>query len=164
MVGIVVRFVCRDEASAEAFDGLVAETVAEIEKREAGTLVYVAHRVEGEPLARVFYELYADRAAFAVHEEQGHTRRFLAEREQYLASVDVTWVQAQGGKVGGVGAGSGERSGLRTVLLTLAPLCGVLLVAFGLGRERVEAAVVGGVGVLVVLGCAWLVLKGPRRG
>lgn len=98
MFGLVVRFTCKDEESAEAFDRLVAETLEEIKRHEAGTLVYVSHWVEAEPLVRVFYELYADRAAFDAHEEQPHTRRFLEARGEYLASVEVTWVTAQAGK------------------------------------------------------------------
>jgi quinol monooxygenase YgiN len=39
---------------------------------------------------RVFYELYRDRDAFEEHESQPHVRRFLAEREQYLDSFDVS--------------------------------------------------------------------------
>ncbi|MGC4833468.1 putative quinol monooxygenase [Micromonospora vinacea] len=43
----------------------------------------------------MFYELYADRAAFDFHEEQPHIKRLLAEREQYLSGVDVTFMQAE---------------------------------------------------------------------
>ncbi|MEO3787171.1 antibiotic biosynthesis monooxygenase [Actinocorallia sp. B10E7] len=98
MFGLVVRFTCKDQQSAEAFDRLVAETIEGIKEREPGTLVYVSHLVEGEPLRRVFYELYADRAAFDAHEEQEHTKRFLAQRGELLASVEVEWVTAQVGK------------------------------------------------------------------
>jgi quinol monooxygenase YgiN len=45
--------------------------------------------VESDPDARLFYELYRDRAAFDGHEAQPHTRRFLAERGEYLIRVDV---------------------------------------------------------------------------
>ena len=41
--------------------------------------------VDAEPLQRVFYELYRDRAAFEAHEEQD-TRAFLDGVTQYLAS------------------------------------------------------------------------------
>lgn len=89
MFGLAVRFTCRDAESAAGFDRLVAETVPEIRSHEPGTIVYAVHTVEGEPLQRVFYELYRDRDAFDAHEEQPHTRRFLAEREQYLAGREV---------------------------------------------------------------------------
>lgn len=89
MFGLSVRFTCRDADSAAGFDRLVAETVPEIQAHEPGTLVYAVHTVEGKPLERIFYELYRDRAAFDAHEGHPHTRRFLAEREKFLASREV---------------------------------------------------------------------------
>ncbi|MEV0402209.1 antibiotic biosynthesis monooxygenase [Actinoallomurus sp. NPDC050550] len=98
MFGLVVRFTCKDQASAEAFDRLVAATVDKIRNNEPGTLVYAVNRVEGEPLQRVFYELYRDRAAFEAHEVHEHTKKFLAEREQYLSATEVDWLTLQTGK------------------------------------------------------------------
>ena len=98
MFGLSVRFTCRDAESAAGFDRLVAETVPEIRQHEPGTLVYAVHTVDGKPLERIFYELYRDRAAFDAHEEQPHTRRFLAGREQFLASVEVDFLTLQTGK------------------------------------------------------------------
>ncbi|GAB4075975.1 hypothetical protein GCM10028781_07380 [Nostocoides australiense] len=40
----------------------------------------------------MFYELYADRAAFDAHEQTEHTRAFLAERERFVASVEVAFL------------------------------------------------------------------------
>ena len=102
MFGLCVRFTCKDLASAEAYDRLVAETVEGIRAAEPGTLVYAAHLVEGQPLQRIFYELYEDRAAFEAHEAAPHTRRYLAERDQYLARTEVDWLTLQTGKgIGG---------------------------------------------------------------
>ncbi len=98
MFGLCVRFTCRDEASAEAYDRLVAETIKGIRAGEPGTVVYTAHTVAGQPLQRIFYELYRDRAAFEAHEAAPHTRRYLAERERYLASTEVDWLTLQAGK------------------------------------------------------------------
>ena len=53
MFGLCVRCTCRDQASAEACDRLVAETVAGIKASEPGTLVYASHLVEGQPLQRI---------------------------------------------------------------------------------------------------------------
>jgi len=94
MFGLVVRFDCRDAQSAEGFDTLTAETVTEIVALEPGTLVYSTHAVEGEPTARVFYEVYRDRAAFDAHNSQPHIRRFLDAREQYLTSHRVEFLTA----------------------------------------------------------------------
>ncbi|MBD0737872.1 putative quinol monooxygenase [Streptomyces sp. CBMA29] len=95
--GLVVRFTARDAESAVAFDGLMAETLEGI-KGEPGTLVYVNHSVPDEPNVRVFYELYADRAAFDRHEEQPHVKRFLADRGRYLHSTEVTFLEEVAGK------------------------------------------------------------------
>jgi quinol monooxygenase YgiN len=98
MFGLAVRFTCKDEASAEAFDALVTKTVPQIRQHEPGTLIYAAHAVEGKPLQRIFYELYRDGDAFEAHESQPHTRQFLAERQRYLAGVDVDFLTLQAGK------------------------------------------------------------------
>jgi quinol monooxygenase YgiN len=98
MFGLSVRFTCKDQASAEAYDRLVAETMEGIRAHEPGTLVYAAHTVEGEPLQRIFYELYRDKAAFEAHEAAAHTRRYLAKRERYLAATEVDWLTLQTSK------------------------------------------------------------------
>lgn len=86
--GLVVNFTLR-EGHAEAFDELMRKTVADINRHEPGTLTYVVHTVEGEPLRRIFYELYANQAAFEDHERQPHTIRFLEQREQHVAETIV---------------------------------------------------------------------------
>ena len=96
--GLCVRFTCKDEAAAEGYDQLVAETIEAIKANEPGTLVYASHTVEGQPLQRIFYELYRDRAAFEAHEASPHTRRYLEARDQYLASTEVDWLTLQTGK------------------------------------------------------------------
>ena len=98
MFGLSVRFTCKDEASAQAYDKLVAETVEGIRAGEPGTLVYAVHTVKDQPLQRIFYELYRDEESFHAHEAAPHTRRFLAEREQYLASTEVDWLTLRTGK------------------------------------------------------------------
>ena len=85
MFGLVVRFDLVPGAGL-AFDALVQETLEEIHLREPRTLIYACHDVEGAPYSRLCYELYEDRAAFDEHEAGNHVRRFLAEREQYLAA------------------------------------------------------------------------------
>lgn len=98
MFALVVRFDLRDEDAARGFDDLVAETGALIREREPATLIYAVHGVKEAPLSRVFYELYESRAAFDLHEQQEHTRRFLAERERYLAGLRVEFLEAPTGK------------------------------------------------------------------
>ncbi|MGW4808735.1 putative quinol monooxygenase [Kitasatospora sp. NPDC004272] len=93
---LTVRFTLRDATAARQFDDLVAQTAAGI-RAEPGTLVYAVHVPVDEPLVRVFYELYADRAAFQAHEDQAHTKHFLAAREQFLAGVEVTFLDELAG-------------------------------------------------------------------
>ncbi|WIV59559.1 putative quinol monooxygenase [Amycolatopsis nalaikhensis] len=92
MYALVVRFDLKDDASAAGFDQLVKETGEGIARDEPGTLVYATHRVDGSPLARVFYEVYRDREAFEEHERQPHTLRFLAERDQFIAATRVEFL------------------------------------------------------------------------
>lgn len=94
---LVVRFTVKP-GSEEAFDELVSTTAQGIRAHEPGTLVYACHRVEGAPQQRIFYELYADRAAFEAHEAQPHTRHFLAAREAFLEATVVDFLSLKGGK------------------------------------------------------------------
>lgn len=81
----------------EAFDALVARTLEGIRASEPGTLIYVSHAVAGEPPRRIFYELYADRAAFEAHEQQPHVQRFLAGRLDHVESFDVDFLDPVAG-------------------------------------------------------------------
>jgi quinol monooxygenase YgiN len=92
-----VRFTTRDADAAQRFDALVARTLEGI-RDEPGTLVYVVHTPQDEPLVRVFYELYADYDAFQAHEAQEYTKQMLAEREQYLTSTEVEFMTELTGK------------------------------------------------------------------
>ena len=84
MFALVVRFDLAPGAGP-AFDALVDETLALIRVREPRTVIYACHQVDSAPESRIFYELYEDRAAFDEHEAGEHVKRFLGEREQYLA-------------------------------------------------------------------------------
>ncbi|MFD7813352.1 putative quinol monooxygenase [Streptomyces sp. NPDC059785] len=89
MFGLMVRFTCKDETAAAAFDDLVSRTGEQIRAHEPRTVVYAVHRVGGRPLERVFYELYRDEDAFNEHESKDYVRAFLSEREQYLSATEV---------------------------------------------------------------------------
>jgi quinol monooxygenase YgiN len=98
LFALVVRFDCRDAAAAARFDELTAEAVRLIGEREPGTLVYATAAVEGEPLARVFYEVYRDRDAFRAHEEAEHVRQFHARKDPLLAGTRVEFLTPGPGK------------------------------------------------------------------
>jgi quinol monooxygenase YgiN len=82
--GLVVRFNLK-AGTGEPFDALTRDVVAVIKEAEPGTLVYACHAVEGDDDARIFYELYRDRAAFDDHERAEHVNRFHEKKAQYLA-------------------------------------------------------------------------------
>jgi quinol monooxygenase YgiN len=84
MYALVVRFDVRDEEAARQFDALTAQAVDEISTKEPGTLVYATHVIDGEPLARVFYEVYRDRDAFHAHEDAQHVKDFHAAKNPLL--------------------------------------------------------------------------------
>jgi quinol monooxygenase YgiN len=84
MFALAVRFDLLPGTGRE-FDRLVNETLAGIRANEPGTLLYLCHEVTDTPDSRVFYELYRDAGAFEEHERQPHVRRFLTEREKFLA-------------------------------------------------------------------------------
>ncbi|WP_194829611.1 putative quinol monooxygenase [Nocardia sp. XZ_19_231] len=92
MFALVVRFGLHDQAAADAFDKVVAELVTKIATNERGTLVYATHHVDGDPLARIFYEVYESRTALDVHEAQPWTREFLDNRHLYVKDTRVEFL------------------------------------------------------------------------
>ncbi|WP_404830864.1 putative quinol monooxygenase [Streptomyces albidocamelliae] len=52
-------------------------------EHEPGTLVYACSEVEGAPNQRLFFELYADRAAYEAHGRQPHVQHFLCESKKH---------------------------------------------------------------------------------
>ena len=93
MFALVVRFNIRDEESAKKFDELTAEAVKKITANEPGTLVYATATVEGEPLARVFYEVYADKEnAFQAHEVAPYVVDFHARKNPLLVDHRVEFL------------------------------------------------------------------------
>ena len=87
---LIVRFDLPDASAAARFDELTAAAVPLIRSaREPGTLTYQPYTVEGEPLARIFYEVYRDRAAHADHEAQPHTVEFLAAVRAIVTAIRV---------------------------------------------------------------------------
>jgi len=94
---LVVRFDLLDEPSAQRFDAMVDELLPSIAAHEPGTLVYTVHTVDDEPLSRLFYECYVDRAALDEHERQPHTAHFLHEKDALLRGARVEYLTPTGG-------------------------------------------------------------------
>jgi quinol monooxygenase YgiN len=86
---IAVRFDLRDAEAAEAFDRLVETAVPGILSEEPGTLVYTPHAVLGEPLARLFYEVYRDEDAHRAHEARPATADFLRSVRALVSEIRV---------------------------------------------------------------------------
>lgn len=92
MFALVVRFDLPDAATAEAFDAALERVLPGIAD-EPGTLTYLTHRVEGDPLARVFYEVYRDRAALDEHETRPATAEFLATIRALVVDTRVEFLE-----------------------------------------------------------------------
>ena len=104
MFAIAVRFDLPDPDAAEAFDALVREVLPGI-RAEPGTLLYATHTVEGEPLARVFYEVYRDRQAHAAHEARPGTARFLEQLGDLVSGVRAELLEPADDALDPLGAG-----------------------------------------------------------
>jgi quinol monooxygenase YgiN len=74
MVSFTVRMRFDSQDREQVSDLLRA--LAEESRRESGCVVYVPHRVEGEPDTVLIYEQYADRAALDAHRASSHYRRY----------------------------------------------------------------------------------------
>lgn len=89
--GLVARFTIKPGCES-TFDELAAAVLDQVRASEPDTLVYACHSVDGDAQGRVFYEVYADEAAFRHHEAQEHTRRFLDARGPLLERTDVAFL------------------------------------------------------------------------
>ncbi|MGH3151314.1 MAG: putative quinol monooxygenase, partial [Streptosporangiaceae bacterium] len=81
------------------FDRLAEQAAEEVRTGEPGTLVHVIHLVPNAPLQRIFYEIYADRAAFDSHENQPYMQRFVAERRACVLATNVIELRLKYAKV-----------------------------------------------------------------
>ena len=96
--GRILIFTLLEERTAD-FDRLAEQAAEEVRISEPGTLVYVIHLVPNAPLQRIFYEIYADRAAFDSHENQPYMQRFVAERRACVLATNVIELRLKWAKV-----------------------------------------------------------------
>lgn len=99
MLAVLVRFELKDEAAARRFDALAEQIVTAVQEFEPETLIYAVHEVDGAPLSRIFYELYASREAHRQHESAEYFTRAVAELGQYVEDTRVEFLDAPSGKV-----------------------------------------------------------------
>ena len=67
---------------ADALEALLIEQAAVIRKTEPGCVLYRVHRATSDPEAFLFYEIYADDAAFDAHRASPHLAQYRKRREQ----------------------------------------------------------------------------------
>jgi quinol monooxygenase YgiN len=88
LYGQIAIYTLLDE-TADEFERLASEVVAQVKVREPDTLVYVVHGVPAAPMQRILYAVYRDEAAFDRHERQPYIRQFEEEREPYVLATNV---------------------------------------------------------------------------
>jgi quinol monooxygenase YgiN len=87
-----------DDKAAE-FDALAEEAAEGVRTSEPDTLVYVIHVVPKAPLQRIMYEIYRDRGAFEVHENQPHIQRFNEARKACVLATNIIDLRLKYAKV-----------------------------------------------------------------
>ncbi|WP_341770667.1 putative quinol monooxygenase, partial [Actinomadura rubrisoli] len=82
-----------------AFDRLAADLVQAARMTEPDTVVFASHEVVGAPTQRIFYQLFRDEGAFALHRQQPHLRRFLAESRTHVLATNVIELRLGSSKI-----------------------------------------------------------------
>jgi autoinducer 2-degrading protein len=78
----VVARIRAAKGKADALAALLAEQAAVVRREERGCLVYRAHRSTKDPELFLFYEMYADDAAFDLHRKAPHLAAYRERREK----------------------------------------------------------------------------------
>ena len=84
MVTIIARMKIKDGKEEEALAKVTAMAEA-VQANEPGALAYIVHRNQEDPSEIVFFELYADDAAFESHSQTAHMG---AMREDFAEIFD----------------------------------------------------------------------------
>lgn len=78
----VVARIRAAKGRGDALAALLREQVAAVRQAEPGCLVYRPHRSTKDPDLFLFYEQYADQAAFDAHRRAPHLAAFREHREK----------------------------------------------------------------------------------
>ena len=70
------------EGKGDALAALLVEQAAAVRAAEPGCLAYRVHRSTSDPDLFVFYETYADDAAFDIHRKAPHLAAFRQRRDR----------------------------------------------------------------------------------
>ena len=84
MVTIIARMKIREGKEEEALAKVTAMAEA-VQANEPGALAYIVHRNQEDPSEIIFFELYADDAAFESH---GQTAHMGVMRENFVEIFD----------------------------------------------------------------------------
>jgi quinol monooxygenase YgiN len=66
MLTVIAKLKVKPDRAAD-FEAEARKMLAHVKANEPGTLTYICHRSTGDPGTYLFYEVYRDQAAFAVH-------------------------------------------------------------------------------------------------
>jgi quinol monooxygenase YgiN len=97
-LGRLLIFTLREDRVAE-FDRLAEQAADGVRIAEPDTLVYVFHTAPTEPMQRIIYEIYRDRAAFESHQRQPHIQRFTEEVKSCVLGSNVIDLRLKYAKV-----------------------------------------------------------------
>ena len=75
--------------SAMRLDKLTARVFQHVTHHEPGTLVFANHMVAGQPLTRVFYEIYRDQEAANIHSRGEALQQLLASQDALVAGFHI---------------------------------------------------------------------------
>jgi len=78
----VVARIRAAKGKGDALASLLREQIATVRKTEPGCLAYRLHRSTTDTDAFLFYETYADEAAFDAHRKSPHLAAYRQRREQ----------------------------------------------------------------------------------
>ena len=78
----VVATIRAARGKGDALAALLSEQAAAVRAAEPGCLVYRVHRSTADPELFLFYETYADDAAFDVHRKAPHLAAFRQRRDR----------------------------------------------------------------------------------
>ncbi|MCE0446147.1 antibiotic biosynthesis monooxygenase [Streptomyces tricolor] len=95
---LVVRFTLRGERRRQSSMSCVHGRWRGIKTNEPRTLAYVIPHTRGRAAGAGLLRAVCGPGRVRRAEDQPHTKRFLAEREQYLAGVEVTFLDAIAGR------------------------------------------------------------------
>ena len=91
MVTIIARMKIREGKEEEALAKVTAMAEA-VQANEPGALAYIVHRNQEDPSEIIFFELYADDAAFESH---GQTAHMGTMRENFVEIFDPASVKIE---------------------------------------------------------------------